>query len=144
MNEQTNSQDNSSKSDKQSDVRRVLDLLHEGKVTVNEAERLIGALSPNDSTVYQINPTAGDLPKFLIVEISSGTDEVNLRVPVKLLSLGVDLSTLNPQIASAIEEAIPTTLHGLAGLKDDALRQALQGLTINIQDEEDSIHVYCE
>ena len=138
------SSDNSSNSSDQSDVRKVLDMLQDGKLTVDEAEQLLGALPTDESPVYQVEATARELPKFLVVQISSGTDEVNVRVPVKLISLGVDLSKLNPQVAEALDEAVPGTLHGLAGLNDNELREALQGLTINIHDDEDSVRVYCE
>ncbi|MCY3858452.1 MAG: hypothetical protein OXG25_06030 [Gammaproteobacteria bacterium] len=136
--------DDNPKSHSQSDVRKVLDMLHDGKVTVDEAEQLLGALSSDESPVYQVESADSELPKFLVVQISSGTDEVNVRVPVKLISLGVDLSKLNPQVAEALNEAVPGTLNGLAGLKDNELRQALQGLSINIHDDEDSVRVYCE
>ena len=136
--------DNDSTSGYQSDVRKVLNMLHDEKVTVDEAERLLKALTPDDATSYEIASTERALPKFLVVQISSGSDEVNVRVPVKLISLGVDLSKLNPQVADVLEEAVPGTVHGLAGLKDEELREALQGLAINIHDDEDSVRVYCE
>ena len=136
--------DDNPKSNRQSDVRKVLDMLQDGKVTVDEAEQLLGALSTDESPAYQVESADSELPKFLVVQISSGTDEVNVRVPVKLISLGVDLSKLNPQVAEALNEAVPGTLNGLAGLKDNELRQALQGLSINIHDDEDSVRVYCE
>ncbi|MCY4127727.1 MAG: hypothetical protein OXG15_00660 [Gammaproteobacteria bacterium] len=144
MNERSDMNENSSTLSDQSDVRKVLDMLHDGKVTVDEAEQLLDALSSEESPAYQLDVADRELPKFLVVQISSGTDEVNVRVPVKLISLGVDLSKLNPQVAEALDEAVPGTLHGLAGLKDNELRQALQGLTINIHDDEDSVRVYCE
>lgn len=144
MNEQPNMDDNDSTSGYQSDVRKVLNMLHDEKVTVDEAERLLKALTPDDATSYEIASTERALPKFLVVQISSGSDEVNVRVPVKLISLGVDLSKLNPQVADVLEEAVPGTVHGLAGLKDEELREALRGLAINIHDDEDSVRVYCE
>ena len=144
MNEQPNMDDNDSTSGYQRDVRKVLTMLHDEKVTVDEAERLLKALTPDDETPYEIASTERALPKFLVVQISSGSDEVNVRVPVKLISLGVDLSKLNPQVADALEEAVPGTVHGLAGLKDEELREALQGLTVNIRDDEASVRVYCE
>ena len=144
MKESSEMNDDNPKSHSQSDVRKVLDMLHDGKVTVDEAEQLLGALSSDESPVYQVESADSELPKFLVVQISSGTDEVNVRVPVKLISLGVDLSKLNPQVAEALNEAVPGTLNGLAGLKDNELRQALQGLSINIHDDEDSVRVYCE
>lgn len=119
-------------------------MLQDGKVTVDEAEQLLGALSPDESPTYGVEPVDQELPRFLVVQVSSSSDEVNIRVPVKLISLGVDLSKLNPQVAEAINEAVPGSLEGLAGLKGDELREALQGLKISIHDDEDSVRVYCE
>lgn len=144
MNEQSNMEDNQPTSDDQSDVRKVLNMLQDRKVTVDEAEQLLGALPSNETATYGFEPTDSELPKFLVVQVSSGSDEVNVRVPVKLISLGVDLSKLSPEIADVLDEAVPGTLHGLAGLKDDELREALQGLKISIHDDEDSVRVYCE
>lgn len=139
-----NEQANNSISGDETDMRKVLNMLQDGKVTVDEAEELLGVLTPKEPTTYGFEADTSELPKFLVVQISSGSDEVNVRVPVKLISLGVDLSKLNPQIADALDEAVPGTLHGLAGLKDDELREALQGLKISIHDDEDTIRVYCE
>lgn len=144
MNEQSHIEENNSMSGNETDMRKVLNMLHDGKVTVDEAEQLLGVLTPKEPAPFAFEADSGELPKFLVVQISSGSDEVNVRVPVKLISLGVDLSKLNPQIADALDEAVPGTLHGLAGLKDDELREALQGLKISIHDDEDTIRVYCE
>lgn len=144
MNDQASVENNDATTSNPNDSRKILTMVQTGKITVDEAEQLLGAFAPSEPSVYGTELGERELPKFLVVQISSDTDEVNVRLPVKLLSLGVDLSKLNPAIADAIDEAVPGTLHGLTGLKGDELREALQGLAISIKDEEDSVRVYCE
>jgi hypothetical protein len=83
--------------------RRILDMLAEGKITAEEAERLIAALEkPSESAA----PPAGASPKYLRVvvdaEEGSGSDtpkKVNIRVPLQLLRAGVRLAGVMPQHA---------------------------------------------
>ncbi|HEY9721351.1 MAG TPA: hypothetical protein V6D47_05015, partial [Oscillatoriaceae cyanobacterium] len=81
--------------------RRILDMLAEGQITADDAERLFGALefspatpSPNDGS----SAPAKARPKYLRVLVESGEDDtaVNLRVPIQLLRAGVRLVSLIP------------------------------------------------
>jgi hypothetical protein len=83
--------------------RRILDMLAEGRITVDEAERLIAALEkPAESSAP---PPAGS-PKYLRVvvdaEEGAGIDtpkKVNIRVPLQLLRAGVRLASVMPEHA---------------------------------------------
>ena len=61
MNEQSNMEDNQPTSDDQSDVRKVLNMLQDRKVTVDEAEQLLGALPSNETATYGFEPTDSEL-----------------------------------------------------------------------------------
>jgi hypothetical protein len=83
--------------------RRILDMLAEGRVTADEAERLIAALEePAESAASQ----PGGSPKYLRVVVDSeegaGIDtpkKVNIRVPLQLLRAGVRLAGVMPEHA---------------------------------------------
>src|SRR5262245_37262510 len=89
--------------------RQILQMLAEGKITPDEAERLIDALegeqpeSPPGAT-----PRPKTRPKYLRVMVSSadnfggdGPGRVNVRVPLQLLRAGVRLTSLIPPQALA-------------------------------------------
>ncbi len=82
--------------------RQILQMLAEGKITADEAERLIDALEreqPESPPGAASRPRPR--PKYLrvLVEDNSGGDEpsrVNVRVPLQLLRAGVRLASLIP------------------------------------------------
>ena len=83
--------------------RRILDMLAEGKITVDEAERLITALETPSGSVA---PSKAASPRYLRVMVDAddgiGGDtpkKVNIRVPLQLLRAGVRLSGMIPEQA---------------------------------------------
>lgn len=83
--------------------RRILDMLAGGKISVDEAERLITALeTPSESAA----PAKAASPRYLRVMVDAdegaGGDapkKVNIRVPLQLLRAGVRLSGMMPERA---------------------------------------------
>ena len=92
--------------------RQILQMLAEGKISADEAERLIAAVEeptsarPSDSGA----PAGKSRPKYLRVQVDSeedsahgGPTKVNVRVPMQLLRAGVKLASLLP--AQALHRA---------------------------------------
>lgn len=85
------------------DRKRILDMVAQGKISVQEAGKLIDALSQNQ----QAEPSAQDASsamkkelKYLRVVVDSKQgDNVNIRVPMALLRAGLKLSALVPPLA---------------------------------------------
>jgi len=91
------------------DRSRILELLATGKITAEEAGRLLDALEPNP----QAAPEAGSLgdfadkalaapsaPKFLYVKVVSVKgDNVNVKIPLSLVRAGLKLTSFIPQPA---------------------------------------------
>jgi hypothetical protein len=81
---------------------KILSMLTEGKITVEEADKLLEALkngaqqSMGTGEVHSVTHSSSKL-KFLrvIVESVKG-DNVNIRVPVAILRAGIKLSSLIP------------------------------------------------
>jgi hypothetical protein len=93
------------------DRKRILTMVSEGKITIDEAERLIAALEKNGSNAGENNgivqkSTSGKDLKFLRVVVdSTNGDNVNVRVPVALLRAGLKLSALvPPQVYQKVSE----------------------------------------
>ena len=134
--------------------RRVLQMLAEGKVSVDEAERLIALVDePPEATtaVPQVAPLRTGTARYLRVTIhSDGEEHVDVRVPLALIKAGVKLHTLLPeQAATGINTAlqdhgIDIVIHNLRTEDLEELIDALSEIEVNIQDGEDKVRVHCE
>ena len=88
---------------------RILNMLSAGKITAEEAERLLDALdsrtaAPQASAPTEPSAIKGDptplltaLPKFLFVKVlSTDGDNVDVKVPLALVRSGIKLTSLIP------------------------------------------------
>src|SRR5215470_15393485 len=89
--------------------RQILQMLADGKITADEAERLIAALE-KEPAASSAEPARGEVlkprAKYLRVLVESqdqhhdnGPTKVNIRVPMQLLRAGVRLGALIPREA---------------------------------------------
>lgn len=92
------------------ETRKVLEMLAEGKITAEDAERLLDKLAagpeklgaPPDYRALEGQPavaasTAPPRKKFLRVQIERpGGDDVNVRVPLNFVRSGVKLASVMP------------------------------------------------
>jgi len=98
--------------------RKILDMLAEGKISADEAERLIAALEKNPAADSTAGAGATAAPrtnlKYLRVVVDASEEvagdsmtKVNIRVPLQLLRAGVRLAGLIPTEARAhVNEAL--------------------------------------
>ena len=134
--------------------RRVLEMLSEGKVSVDEAERLLSLVDeePETTTVVQpLAPPRTGMARYLRVTIDSDDDEhIDVRVPLALIKAGVKLHTLLPaQATTGINTAlqdngINVDIDNLRTEDLDQLIDALSEIEVNIHDGDDKVRVYCE
>lgn len=134
---------------------QVLEMLAEGKVTVDEATQLLSALEDRPSTVRPTASTSqvsGPAPKYLRVivdgtEPGKGPVKVNVRVPLQLLRAGVKLASLIP--ASAQEKlnqelrrnGVAFDISQVKPENVDELIRELHDLTIDVDHEHDQVKV---
>jgi polyhydroxyalkanoate synthesis regulator phasin len=136
--------------------RQILVMLAEGKITADEAERLINALERQRT---EPGPGAGTGPKArpkylrVLVEDTSSGDEpsrINIRVPLQLLRAGVRLTSLVPPkaLARANEElghrGVPIDLTELKPQQLEELIDQLHEVTIDIDDAASKVQVFAE
>ncbi len=136
--------------------RQVLQMLAEGKITADEAERLIDALererpeSP-PGTTSRTKPR----PKYLRVVMNDssggeGPSRINIRVPLQLLRAGVRLTSLVPPQALAKANAelaksgVPIDLTELKPQHLEELIDQLDDVTIDLDDPDTKMQVFCE
>jgi hypothetical protein len=139
------------------DRTRILDLLAAGKVTAEEASRLLDALgsvaakpADADQPTKQANATPVGLPKFIYVKVvSEKSDNVNIKIPLSLVKAGLKLTSFIPQPAM---EQINKSMgeHGLSmdllNFKAEDLEEliaALQEMEVNVDAANgDNVRVY--
>lgn len=133
---------------------RILDLLAAGKITSDEAARLLDAIeSRKTRTGEESSPDnlSSALPKFIYVKVNAKDkgDNVNVKVPISLIRAGLKLTSLIPsQAADQINEKMAA--HGmsidLTNLKPDDLNDlvdALRETEINVDAANgDTVRVY--
>ncbi|MFP4164901.1 MAG: SHOCT-like domain-containing protein [Chitinispirillaceae bacterium] len=79
--------------------KKILNMVAEGKISVEEAEKLLNALKSEDVAVFsdeEIRNSSKELKYLRVVVDSKEGDNVNVRVPVALLRAGLKLSALIP------------------------------------------------
>jgi hypothetical protein len=137
--------------------RQILEMLSTGKITADEAERLIAAMEkepPSGSEANGSEPRPKTKPKYIRVVVDdngkgTGT-KANIRVPMQLLRSGVKLAALIPvqardHVNSALRE------HGVAldlsQIKPENLEELidqLDELTVDVDDNDVKVRVFCE
>jgi len=137
--------------------RQVLDMLTAGQITVDEADRLIGAIedgpAPAAATALVERPATA--PRYLRVIANVAEDEetikVNVRVPLQLLRAGVRLASIIPaQVQGEIDTAlrqhgVPLDLSQIKPENLDELIDHLGDLTVDVDGEPNlKVQVFCE
>src|ERR1700677_663748 len=138
------------------DRKRILGLLADGKITADEADRLISALERPVPFVASPETAPRKVsPKYLRVEVNSdrghgGPAKVNVRVPMAFLKAGVRLSSILPadareQINAAMaRKGVAFDINQLKPDNLEALVEQLSELTVDVGHEGASVRVYCE
>jgi len=138
--------------------RQILQMLADGKISIDEAERLIAA-TERAAAVEVIDAPAPRTarPKYMRVVVD--TDEghpgekptkVNIRVPMQLLRAGVRLSSLIPeqardQVNAAMREQ--GVAFDLGQLKPENLEEVidqLSDLSVDVDGENTKVRIFCE
>ena len=133
----------------------MLEMLSEGKVSVDEAERLIGLVDEDAAQVrvpQEVLPPRNGPARYLrvVVDSNGSAEHVDVRVPLVLIKAGVRLHTLVPgHAADGINQAlknngIDADVHNLRTEDVEQLIDALSDLEVHVQDGSDTVRVYCE
>ena len=138
--------------------RQILQMLVEGKITVDEAERLIDALvREQPESPPGAAPRPKPRPKYLRVVVSSpdnfggdGPGRVNVRVPLQLLRAGVRLTSLIPpqaltQVnAELTKSGVPIDLTQLKPQHIEDLVEQLDDVTVDVDQPDAKVQMFCE
>jgi hypothetical protein len=148
--------------------KEVLQMLAGGKITADEAERLIAALEKDKESpaaASDANPEIKAKPKYLRVVVDArgdseighafggskrGPTQVNIRVPMQLLRAGVKLASLIPPQAQIYvndalrEKGMTVDLSQLKPENLEALIDGLSDMTVDVVDKDAKVAVFCE
>lgn len=149
--------------------RQILEMLAAGKITADEAERLLAALDPepvavgagSSASANGGKSSARSVPKYLRVLVEAdesmtgnkGLTTVNVRVPMQLLRAGVRLAALIPQQAhNQLDQAlsshgVPLTLSQIKPENLEELIDHLEDLTVDVDGKDGNatkVRVFCE
>jgi hypothetical protein len=141
------------------DRRTILQMLAEGKITPDEAERLIAAM---ERGAAEPQPALGAAParkapaRYLRVVVDTsepdedGPTKVNIKVPMQLLRAGVRLSSVIPAQArdkvnaAMTEHGVAIDLNQLKPENLEALVEQLDDLTVDVDQERTKVRIFCE
>ena len=148
--------------------RQILQMLADGKITADEADRLIAALEPGSESMAgeysgktSNGATVKTRSKYLRVLVEAdesstglkGVTTVNVRVPMQLLRAGVRLAALIPQQAheqldqALSKHGVPITLSQIKPENLEELIDHLEDLTVDVDGAEGNktkVRVFCE
>jgi hypothetical protein len=141
------------------DRRAILQMLADGKINADEAERLIGAMERTETAPRPIEGlSAGHNkppPKYLRVAVDAlddkeGPTKVNIRVPMALLRAGVRLTSLIPPAArdqvnaELSKNGMPFDIGQLKPENLEDLIAHLDDLTVDVDAQDAKVRIYCE
>ncbi|WP_328327939.1 MULTISPECIES: SHOCT-like domain-containing protein [unclassified Streptomyces] len=138
--------------------RQILQMLAEGKITADEAERLIDAVERDQpESPSEAAPRPASRPKHLRVVVNSeddgegeGPSRVNIQIPLQLLRAGVRLASLVPPQALTKVNAelkksgVPIDLTELKPQHLEELIEQLDDVSIDVDDPTGKVQVFCE
>ncbi|GIM91191.1 SHOCT-like domain-containing protein [Paractinoplanes toevensis] len=131
--------------------RQILQMLADGKITADEAEKLLDALAREKPS-----PVTAKMPKYLRVEVTwedtagDGPGRINVRVPLKLLRAGVRLTSLLPPQALTRANAelgkagVPIDLTLLKPQQLEELIEHLDDVSVDVDSSDGKVRVFCE
>lgn len=139
------------------DRRAILDMLASGKITADEAERLLAALERTASAPEPPGqPAARARARYLRIQVDTdepgegGPTKVNIRVPMQLLRAGVRLSSILPpkardEINAALaKEGVPFDISQIRPENLEELVEQLSELTVDVDQERTKVRIFCE
>ncbi|MBN1223301.1 MAG: hypothetical protein JXB23_08615 [Candidatus Aminicenantes bacterium] len=133
--------------------RKILDMLADGKISVDEAERLLAALTSDEPEQEKGRVEKAHL-KYLRILVEPGPnsvdgEKVNIRVPIKLIRAGLKWATFIPKSAQG---KVDKALHeqgidmDFSNLKPEDLEDLvtnLNDLTVDVEGKE-KVKIFCE
>ncbi|MGH0052906.1 MAG: SHOCT-like domain-containing protein [Sphaerochaetaceae bacterium] len=134
---------------------RILNLVSEGKLTPEEAEKLLQAMEKGTQQVKTTGEhQSGDVRgKYLYIQVEpkegKSAERVSVKVPLALVKAGLNISKLIPKeaqetIRSTMQDSgIPFDFSDIDDQNLQEILEALEEMSIDVDTEESSVKVFC-
>lgn len=133
------------------ETRKVLEMLAAGKITSEDAERLLDKLNavtePSPSNAHEAHDGSASSAarKYLRVVVAGSGKDVNMRVPLNFVRTGVGLVGVLPMDVTTKLAEKGIDLGALSQLKGDRLDEALNALDVDIDSGNGKhVRIFCE
>ena len=137
------------------DVRRILDLLAQGKISVDDAHRLIAALGSRSQTASAGDDAAADKPRFLKIVMHRQADDrhpeknVKVRVPIAIVRGGLRLGAIIPGLSGDMqarlrERKVDLDLSKIDPLTIEEMLKDLGEVNIDMDSGRAQVKITCE
>ena len=126
------------------DRRKILDMLAEGKIDTDAAERLLDKLVGAQAVAErsQLMPTS---PRYLRVRGHADGAQFDARIPLALIRTGIKLEAMLPNDTAEELREHGLDLGQFTGMAADELVEALGELEVTVEgDKGEQIRVHCE
>jgi len=134
-----------------SEQRQVLDMLADGRIETADAERLLQRLA--EAAAEETAAGAGasrrassprDLHLHVVARTEDG-DEIDVRMPLKLMATGIQFEKLMPEAAREAVQETGIELQELRNLRGDQLIDAIQDLEVDLEGHDGShVSIRCD
>ena len=140
------------------DRRKILDLLVEGRIDADGAERLLDKLSegkpPTPSPPSPPSPPGAPerhelptraVPRYLRFQATAEEGNMDARIPLALIKTGIKLEAMLPDGANDELKNHGVDLGQLSGMAADEMVEALAELEVDIEGlKGERVRVFCE
>ena len=142
------------------DRRSILEMLATGRITADEADRLLAALErgagASSAAADPAYPANRPKPKYLRIAVDTneadegGATKVNIRVPMQLLRAGVRLASIIPpkardEVNAAMREnGVPFDINQLKPENLEELVEHLGDLQVDVDEKRTKVRIFCE
>jgi hypothetical protein len=137
-------------------TKRVLELLASGKITVEEADRLLQAIgNAADTPAPEAPPVEKPPARYLRIQMNKRVNgvefgkQVNIRVPLALVKSGMRLGAMIPGYGDAIsahlhKQGIDLDLAKLNAVNLEAALRSVGELGIDMDEGRSKVKISCE
>jgi hypothetical protein len=137
--------------------RQILQMLADGKINADEAERLLAALEESGPKPEKAaaGSYADGKAKYLCVQVKADPDSehrhknVDIKIPLVLLKAGIKIGSLMPEGAKGklsehlSSHGVDLDLGKLDAEKIDQLIEALRENSIDIDSDQEKVRIHC-
>ncbi len=134
--------------------RKILNMLAGGKITASDAEKLLDALNKREPAEEKEKPTVKRKMKCLKIEVKPKGDnkkeKVNITIPLQVIRAGIKLGAVLPsgakdKVNEALrEKGISLDVNELKGDSIEGILESLSEMSIDVDDDDESVRIFCE